>query len=106
MDHFEDPAEGPLPSPMSAEIVGQAMEVTPTAAEQSTAADRARGRTTIQVGTPAAIVVIGSWIARSFGIDLDPGVGEEMPPEVVAAWIALVTVGMAVWMNPKPKSQE
>jgi hypothetical protein len=57
------------------------------------------GRTTAQVGVPTAIVVVASWLARLFGIDLDPGAGVDMPPEVVAAWVAVLTVGAAWAMN-------
>lgn len=58
------------------------------------------GRTAMQVGVPASLVVIAHWAARLAGIDLDPNAaGVDMPAEVVAAWIAVVTVVLARWMN-------
>jgi hypothetical protein len=59
------------------------------------------GRTTVQVGIPVAIVGIGSWLARLFDLDLDPGAGVDMPADVVGYWVGIVTVGLAWWMNRK-----
>lgn len=67
--------------------------------------DRAHriGRTTLQVGTPAAAVVIATWVARLAGLDLDPGPGTDMPADVVAAWVALSTAGLAALMNRRDR---
>lgn len=58
------------------------------------------GRTTTQVGVPAALVVIGAWAARLADLDLNPLPGvEEMPADVVAAFVAILTVALARRMN-------
>lgn len=57
------------------------------------------GRTAVQVGTPAAVVSICTWLARLAGLDLDPGAGVDMPAEIVAAWVAVASVGMSLRMN-------
>lgn len=81
---------------------GELTTVTPLPGEQAERADRARGRTAVQVGVPTAIVIIGSWLARLAGLDLDPEVaGVDMPAEVVGAWVAVLTVALAFRMNPK-----
>jgi hypothetical protein len=69
-------------------------------------ADRSRpiGRTAVQVTVPAAIVGIGSWAARLAGIDLDPGAGVDLPPEVVTSFVTVLTVAMALAMNRKSSS--
>ena len=82
-------------------VAGELIEFTPSEAEQNAGADRARGRTALQVGIPGALVVIGSWMARLGNLDLDPGAGVDMPANVTAAWIILVTVALAIRMNPK-----
>lgn len=60
------------------------------------------GRTSLQVGIPGAIVVIGTWAARLAGLDLDPGPGVDMPADVVAAWVVVVTIAAAWRMNRSP----
>lgn len=75
--------------------------VIPSEAEQNAGADRARGRTAIQVGLPAAIVGIGSWAARLAGLDLDPGAGLDLPAEVAGYFVAIVATFLAFRMNPK-----
>lgn len=96
--------------PEGTPVAGELVElpeaaVIPSLPEQRAAADRARGRTAVQVGTPGALVVLGSWLARLQGIDLNPLPGvEDMPPEVVAAWVVIITVLLAFRMNPKPKA--
>ncbi len=67
--------------------------------EVSTDSENRVGRTTVQVSLPAAVVVIGTWSARLGGLDLDPGAGVDMPAEVVAAWVAVMTVLLALRMN-------
>lgn len=57
------------------------------------------GRTAVQVGAPGAVVVILTWVARLAGLDLDPHAGVDMPADVVAAWIVVVTVGLSWAMN-------
>lgn len=66
-------------------------------------ADGRRGRTATQVGAPAAFVVIGTWAARLANLDLDPGAGVDMPADVTAAWIFVVAMVLAWWMNRRPK---
>src|SRR5687767_463231 len=61
------------------------------------------GRTALQVGTPAAIVGIGSWLARLNGVDLDPGAGIDLPADVAGYFVAVITVALAWRMNPKTK---
>jgi hypothetical protein len=89
-----------------AAVVGEPVEppaaaVVPSLAEQNATADRARGRTAVQVGVPAALVGIGSWAARLAGIDLDPGPGVDLPADVAGYFVAVVTVGLAFAMNRK-----
>lgn len=57
------------------------------------------GRTAVQVGTPAALVTVGSWLARLAGLDLDPGPGADLPAEVSGALVALVAFLIARRMN-------
>lgn len=58
------------------------------------------GRTLTQVGVPSGIVVIGAWLARLAGLDLNPlPESEEVPADVVAAFIALLTYLSARRMN-------
>lgn len=90
----------------AAAVVGEPVEVPvaaviPSTAEQNENADRARGRTAVQVGVPAALVGIGSWAARLGGIDLDPGAGVDLPADVAGYFVAVVTVGLAFAMNRK-----
>lgn len=93
----------PDAAPVTGELIDPpAATVQPDQASQNAGADRARGRTAIQVGTPGFLVIIGTWYARLKGIDLNPLPGEEeMPADVVSAFIGLVTVLLAVRMNPK-----
>lgn len=96
----------PKPNPTREPIAGELIEapdaaVIPSEAEQNAGADRARGRTAIQVGLPAAIVGIGSWAARLAGWDLDPASGMDLPAEVAGYFVAIVATGLAFWMNPK-----
>jgi hypothetical protein len=94
------------PEDHPAAVVGEPVEpptaaVVPSLAEQNATADRARGRTAVQVGVPAALVGIGSWAARLAGIDLDPGAGVDLPADVAGYFVAVVTVGLAFAMNRK-----
>jgi hypothetical protein len=79
---------------------------TPTveiSADAAPTASQRIARTGGQVGTGGFIIVIVAWLARLFGVDLDPGPGVEMPPEVTAAFIGLITL-LAAWrMNPREK---
>lgn len=75
--------------------------VTVALASQNASADRARGRTAVQVGIPAALVGIGSWVARLNGVDLDPGAGIDLPADVAGYFVAVLTVALAWRMNPK-----
>lgn len=61
------------------------------------------GRTSVQVGVPAAIVGIGSWVARLAGVDLDPGAGVDLPADVAGYFVAVIAVVLAGWMNRAPK---
>lgn len=83
------------------EVAPPAVTVAPDQASQNAASDRARGRTSIQVGIPAAIVGIGSWLARLCDVDLDPGAGMDLPADVTGYFIAVLTVVLAFRMNPK-----
>ena len=96
-------AAGPTdPVPVTGELVDlPEAAVIPSEAEQNAGAERARGRTAIQLGVPAAIIVIATWLARLFGLDLDPGPGVDMPAEVVAAWGVILGLVFAFRMNPK-----
>lgn len=89
--------------PVSGELVEPpAAAVIPSQAEENSAADRARGRTAMQVGLPGALVAIGAWVARLAGLDLNPlADAEDMPTEITAAFIVVLTVGLAFRMNPK-----
>lgn len=94
-----------IAAPVSGTLVeGETIQVTPTASEQNAAADRARGRTSIQVGVPAALVGIGSWWMRLHHVDLDPGSGTDLPADVAGYFVAVVTVALAFVMNRKTKA--
>lgn len=77
--------------------------VIPSTADQNAAADRARGRTAVQVGIPAALVGIASWAARLGHLDLDPGMGVDLPADVAGYFVAVLTVALAFRMNRKSK---
>lgn len=101
-------SDTPVPEGSGAPVSGELVElpaaaVIPSVAEENSAADRARGRTAIQVGTPAALVGIGSWFARLHHLDLDPGAGIDLPADVAGYFVALITVMLAWRMNPKKK---
>lgn len=93
-DTSEAPVTGELIAPPGA-------TVQPDQASVNASADRARGRTAVQVGIPGSLVVIGTYVLRLAHIDLDPGAGVDMPAEVVAALVSVLTVLLAFWMNPK-----
>jgi hypothetical protein len=57
------------------------------------------GRTAVQVGTPAAIVGIGSWLARLADLDLDPAAGVDLPADVAGYFVALTSTAIAWLMN-------
>jgi len=68
---------------------------------EETRRSSAIARTSVQVGTPAAIVGIGSWLARLHGIDLDPGAVVDLPADV-AGYLVAVLAGLFAWgMNRK-----
>lgn len=95
----------PIPAPVTGTLVDAPAAIIPSSAEQAQQADRAVGRTVVQVGIPSAVVAIGTWLFRLWGIDLNPLKGQEdMPPEIVAAFIAVFTWLGARKMNPKPKN--
>lgn len=101
--------DGPIPVPVTGTVVEEEagvelVQVTPTPSEITQAADRAVGRTAIQVGLPTALVGIGTYLFRLWDIDLDPGAGRDMPADVVGYFIAAVTILVARKMNPKPKA--
>lgn len=99
----------PLRADDNAPVSGELVElpeaaVIPSDAQVAATADRARGRTAVQVGVPAAIVGIGSWLARLFHVDLDPGAGVDLPADVAGYFVAVLTVLLAFRMNPKPRN--
>lgn len=57
------------------------------------------GNTAVQVGIPAAIVGLGSWICALLHIDLDPGAGTDMPAQVAGYFVAVIGSGIAWLMN-------
>lgn len=59
-------------------------------------------RTTVQVGVPGALVIVGTWVASLAHLDLDPGAGRDIPANVTAALIVLITAVLAAGMNRKP----
>ena len=92
--------DAPEAAPVSGELVEPAVTtVVTSAAAVAATADRARGRTAVQVGIPAALVGIGSWVARLAGLDLDPGDGVDLPADVAGYFVAVLTVGLAFRMN-------
>lgn len=94
-------AEQPLEVPVAGEVV-TVDAVVPSTAEQNAAADRARGRTTVQVGIPAALVILFEWGCAMAHWDLDPwGAGTGLPGTVAGALTAVLTVALAFRMNPK-----
>lgn len=93
--------EGELPAPTPGELV-ETVAVIPSAAAQRADAKGRVGNTVSQVGVPTGLVIIGSWLARLAGIDLDPSDAAgavNMPTEVTGAFIAVGTWAMARWMN-------
>lgn len=94
-------------SEAAAPVVGEPVDppvaaVVPSVSEQNAAADRARGRTAVQVTTPTALVVLIDWACALQGWDLDPwSEGTGLPNSVSAAIVAVLTVVMAIRMNPK-----
>lgn len=97
-----DKVKAPDAAPVTGELVEPPIAtVQPDQTSQNATADRARGRTAVQVGVPAAVVGIGSWAARLSGIDLDPGAGVDLPADVAGYFVAVVTVALAFLMNPK-----
>jgi hypothetical protein len=57
-------------------------------------------RTAGQASGAAAVVVLLVWVARLFGVDLDPdGPGTNAPAEVIAAATALLSIAAAWAMN-------
>jgi hypothetical protein len=94
------------PNPDAAPVAGEVVSldaVVPSADQM--AADRSNrvGRTSLQVGIPAAIVGIGSWLARLKHVDLDPGAGVDLPADVAGYFVALATFILAYRMNRPPK---
>lgn len=81
------------------------VELEPGDLEPLKALDRSNrlGRTAVQVGIPAAIVGIFSWLARLKGIDLDPGEGTDLPADVAGYFVAVIAYGISVVMNRPPK---
>lgn len=94
----EAEAEAVVGEPVDAPIAA----VIPSDAQQAVTADRARGRTAVQVGIPAALVGIGSWLARLWHVDLDPGAGVDLPADVAGYLVAVLAYLLVLRMNPKP----
>lgn len=91
-------------TPISGELVElPAAAVIPSVAEENSAAERARGRTSVQVGIPAALVGFGSYLFRMAHVDLDPGAGSDLPADVSGYLVALLAYVLVVRMNPKKK---
>lgn len=100
-DAVADAPEGELAVPTEGELV-EMTAVVPSAAAQRADAKGRVGNTVSQVGVPTGVVIIGTWLARLAGIDLDPSDVEgavQMPTEVTGAFIAVGTWAMARWMN-------
>lgn len=93
----------PIVEPGTGELVAATAAVIPSVAEENSAAERARGRTSVQVGIPAALIGIGSWLARLADLDLDPGAGSDLPADVSGYLVALLAYVLVVRMNPKKK---
>jgi hypothetical protein len=96
--------DGPLPAPVTGTEVdtGDTATIHPSVAEQNTAADRARGRTAIQAGIPGALIIIAEYLFALADVDLDPySDGTGLPGAVAGAVGAILTVALAVRMNPK-----
>lgn len=98
----------PEPNPDAAPVMGEAvlMEgIIPSVEAQAADRQNRIGKTTVQVGTPTALVTIGTWLARLFDFDLDPGPGVDLPAEVAAAFVGVLTVVLAFRMNRKPSTE-
>ncbi len=100
----------PLPEPNAdaAPVMGEALTIDaiiPSADSQAADRQNRIGKTTVQVGLPTALVTIGTWVARLAGIDLDPGAGVDLPAEVAAALVGVLTVVLAFRMNRKPATE-
>ncbi|MCU1488307.1 MAG: hypothetical protein JWN67_5053 [Actinomycetia bacterium] len=95
----DDQPAGELAGPITGEAVGQLDAIVPSAAEQRSDAKGRVGNTVTQVGVPGAVVTIGTWAAQLGHVDLDPGPGTDLPTIVAAAFMVLLTWGMARWMN-------
>lgn len=99
-----DHGDQPIPTPVSGEVVGQVDVMIPSAADQNAAADRARGRTAVQVTWPTAVVILAEWLCAMQDWDLDPySDGTGFPTTVAAAFVAILTIASAWRMNPKTK---
>ena len=100
----EAAADPTIPAPVTGTAVAPpTAAVIPSASEQNAAADRAVGRTVVQVGIPTAVVGIGVWLMRLLDVDLDPGAGRDLPADVVGYFIAVATWAGARTMNPRRK---
>lgn len=100
-DEHDDVAvpDGEPAGPVEGEAVAGTV-VTTTAVQPSAAQRRSDGRRRINtavtyVTPPTAVVVIITWLARLFHLDLDPGAGSDMPADVTGAFVALGTWLMA-----------
>lgn len=87
------------------EIPGEPIELDPVVSRPLEELDRSDriGRTALQVGIPAAIVGVGSWLARLNGVDLDPGAGIDLPADVAGYFVALIAFALSARMNRRPK---
>lgn len=96
------------PNPDAVPVAGEVVSleaVVPSADQQAADRQNRIGKTTVQVGTPTALVTIGTWLARLYDVDLDPGAGVDLPAEVAAAFVGVLTVVLAFRMNRKPSTE-
>lgn len=95
---------------VAGEVVGEPVElqVTPVFTEEQLAEDRSnrKARTAAQAFPAAAFVGLVVYVLLTFfGLDMNVDPNETLPPpEQVLAAGALVTWGIAAWMNREPKA--
>lgn len=102
-----EPSDDATAAPVSGDLVsGPEATVVPSIASQNASADRARGRTGLQMGVPTALVNLAVWGARLKGWDLNPlPDSADIPPDAAANLAFLLGLVIAFRMNPKTKAR-
>lgn len=92
---------GPDAAPVAGQLI-QVDAVVPSPEQRKADARGRIGNTAVQASVPAALIIVGSWIASFWHLDLDPiGTGRDLPGVVAGAIGSLLTVLIA-WRMNKP----